>query len=163
MASSLSVRWQAPRGDARLTAGAGCEMSNPRPAARQPTIYARLTPAYPLHCPCPCHHRVFLLPNRPADCLWGALAWATVGVSNDQQVHVQALGEWAIAPFVYFHELGHTLGLEHAGKGDNVYGECALPTLCQQCGCVAELLLLSYELPCGAFLATISQHYGSMW
>ncbi len=69
----------------------------------------------------PSPRRVFLLPNRPADCVWGAVAWA----NSDQSVHVQALGDVALAPFVYVHELGHTLGLEHAGKGDNVYGEAA--------------------------------------
>ena len=88
-------------------------------AINERTIYPRLTPACSAPDPC----RVFLLPNRPGDCIGGALAWATVGGSGDPQVHVQALGEWAIAPFVYMHELGHTLGLEHAGKGDNVYGE----------------------------------------
>lgn len=62
--------------------------------------------------------RAFLLPNRPTDCYWGAVAWASW-----QTVTVQLLGDVALAPFVYVHELGHTLGLEHAGKGDNVYGE----------------------------------------
>lgn len=79
--------------------------------------------AHPLPPALPHLHRVFLLPNRPADCVWGALAWA----NSDLSVHVQALGEWAISPFVYFHELGHTLGLEHAGKGGNVYGEPCEP------------------------------------
>ena len=77
------------------------------------------------------HCRAFLLPNRPSDCYWGAVAWA-----SGQMVAVQLLGDVALAPFVYVHELGHTLGLEHAGKGDNVYGEgTGAGTRCRDGGC----------------------------
>lgn len=64
-------------------------------------------------------HRIFIVPKGDV-CPWGGMGY--VGCTNDCRVWVS--GDLWNMPMVYIHELGHNMGLEHAGMlGDNGYGD----------------------------------------
>lgn len=67
----------------------------------------------------PPSHRVYVVPDIPA-CTWGGL-----GEINGTRVWINAAV--ATMPDAYVHELGHNLGLDHAGTTNNTYGDGSDP------------------------------------
>jgi hypothetical protein len=66
-------------------------------------------------------YRIYVLPNN-VGCTWGGLGF--VGPSCAQTgCRVWIAGSVANQPSVYFHELGHNLGLNHASYAGQEYGD----------------------------------------
>lgn len=66
-------------------------------------------------------HRVYVLPDMPS-CTWNGLG--TVGCADSSQCRAWVRGPAALSLDSFMHELGHNMGLEHAGApGAGEYGD----------------------------------------
>ncbi|WIA10912.1 hypothetical protein OEZ85_011077 [Tetradesmus obliquus] len=67
-------------------------------------------------------HRIYVLPRGIKSCTWGGMGW--VGCSSSGAVcKVWIIGEASLEPMMYFHELGHNLGMNHANTPNLEYGD----------------------------------------
>ena len=97
-------------------------------------------------------------------CSWGGMGW--IGCNVGRPCRTWISGDLWHTPVPYFHEIGHNLGLNHAGvAGDNGYGDLssAMGYCCdQRCYSAAHAHLLNWTRPLATFDGSALQP-GQWW